>query len=233
MKIYHSNDGSVNNFQNTPSNESVAEMSISGSLSDIECDSGFVCSVAERAHIDSFDDLHRLRQNYLELQESGFYYETLSKTDAVSFLEAEPLGTFLLRDSSHARYLYALSVKTTQGATSIRIFYIGGCFGFDGDDEWLKPKPVFKSVISLVGHYVYQLKRYGRGLAMKGKADRKPVHIELKKPLTRQVSTLAHLSRLMINSHLASTFMYELSIAELPMLKSDDVLFLTQYPYPF
>lgn len=60
-----------------------------------------------------------------------------------------------MRDSSDARYLYALSIQTDKGPTSVRIHYSSRGFRLDSSqNELLDHLPKFRSVLHLVDHYV-------------------------------------------------------------------------------
>lgn len=47
------------------------------------------------------------------LKESGFYYESISPSQARQLLQPHPPGTFLVRASSDRRFLFSLSVRTS------------------------------------------------------------------------------------------------------------------------
>ena len=69
------------------------------------------------------------------------------------------MGTFLVRDSADPRYLYALSIQTERGPTSVRIHYTEGCFRLDADSLLAERLPKFRSVPDLIDFYVCQWKR--------------------------------------------------------------------------
>ena len=65
------------------------------------------------------------------------------------------IGTFLVRDSSDARYLYALSLQTDKGPTSVRIHYSSSGFRLDASNTGMADHlPRFRTVLDLVDHYV-------------------------------------------------------------------------------
>ena len=66
------------------------------------------------------------------------------------------MGTFLVRDSSDARYLYALSLQTDKGPTSVRIHYSTEGFRLDASVTLAMAEtlPRFRTVLNLVDHYV-------------------------------------------------------------------------------
>jgi len=47
------------------------------------------------------------------LKESGFYYGSISHSEARDLLQPHPPGTFLVRDSSQQRFLFSLTVRTS------------------------------------------------------------------------------------------------------------------------
>ncbi|XP_043930464.1 suppressor of cytokine signaling 1-like [Protopterus annectens] len=55
------------------------------------------------------------------LQVSGFYWGPLPMKEAHDKLKEEPMGTFLVRDSSQGNHLFSLSVKTETGPFSLRV----------------------------------------------------------------------------------------------------------------
>ena len=66
-----------------------------------------------------------------------------------------------MRDSSDARYLYALSFQTERGPTSVRVQYTdGGCFRLDASDSLLSQRlPKFRSILDLVDFYASRSNR--------------------------------------------------------------------------
>lgn len=53
----------------------------------------------------------------------GWYWGSITASEARQHLQKMPEGTFLVRDSTHPSYLFTLSVKTTRGPTNVRIEY--------------------------------------------------------------------------------------------------------------
>ncbi|KAG8187105.1 hypothetical protein JTE90_004851 [Oedothorax gibbosus] len=83
------------------------------------------------AFVDPEDDRRCLVENERSRELCGYYYGNLSWMDASTLLRRCQVGTFLVQDSAHHGYLYALSVQTRKGPTSIRIDYSGGKFKLD------------------------------------------------------------------------------------------------------
>lgn len=150
-------------------------------------------------------DLSRVRDALRTLRTSGYYYEGLSWQDADRLLRDCSVGTFLVRDSSDNRFLFALSVQTERGPTSVRIHYRRGQFRLDCEDALSSCMPWFSCVVRLVEHYV-QLSRSAKGhmcvwLDGHGRRD---LPIMLSRPLYRDPSSLQHLCRLALNRVAAS-----------------------------
>lgn len=145
-------------------------------------------------------DLKRLREVLRTLRTSGYYYEGLSWEGANQLLCDQPVGTFLVRDSSDDRFLFALSVQTERGPTSVRIHYRGGEFRLDCEDTLAASMPWFSCVVSLVEHYV-RLSRSAKGQMCvwwdgHGRRDLPTV---LTRPLYRKPASLQHLCRIALN----------------------------------
>nr|XP_037287416.1 suppressor of cytokine signaling 2-like [Rhipicephalus microplus] len=150
-------------------------------------------------------DLSRVRDALRTLRTSGYYYEGLSWEEAGRLLRGQPVGTFLVRDSSDNRFLFALSVQTERGPTSVRIHYWRGQFRLDCEDALAASMPWFSCVVSLVEHYV-RLSRSAKGqmcvwLDGHGRRD---LPIVLTRPLYRQPASLQHLCRIALNRSAAS-----------------------------
>ncbi|XP_025956362.2 suppressor of cytokine signaling 1-like [Dromaius novaehollandiae] len=62
------------------------------------------------------------------LQASDFYWGPLSVGEAHAKLQREPVGTYLVRDSSQGNYLFSLSVRMPTGPVSLRISFQEGYF---------------------------------------------------------------------------------------------------------
>ncbi|XP_078392480.1 suppressor of cytokine signaling 1-like [Cetorhinus maximus] len=65
------------------------------------------------------------------LEESGFYWGPLPVDQAHAMLTAEPVGTFLIRDSTQANHLFSLSVRAEKGPVSMRILFDKEHFWFN------------------------------------------------------------------------------------------------------
>ncbi|XP_070700746.1 cytokine-inducible SH2-containing protein-like [Pempheris klunzingeri] len=166
---------------------------------------------------DPAEDLRCITTTFQYLHTSGWYWGSISASEAREALLKKSEGTFLMRDSSHPQYMLALSVKTRCGPTSVRIEYSRGLFWLDSITPGLPHLQSFPDVLSLIQHYT------GSGHAPQGQAssdihpETKPdpakhsakdsgVPLRLKHPLHRPeaFSSLQHLTRLAINRHTKS-----------------------------
>ncbi|XP_072437944.1 cytokine-inducible SH2-containing protein-like isoform X1 [Chiloscyllium punctatum] len=173
-------------------------------------------------------DMQCITTTLRQLDLSGWYWGSLTASEAKQQLNKMPEGTFLIRDSSHPSYLLTLSVKTNRGPTNVRIEYSNGKFCLD---SYYLAKPrilAFKEVLSLIQHYVTSciVDRYDKStdsvsLPPKDTA----IHLKLIKPLHRKDSfpSLQHLCRLTINriTH---------QVDKLPLPKSVQG-YLEEYPF--
>ncbi|XP_075967003.1 cytokine-inducible SH2-containing protein-like [Anarhichas minor] len=164
--------------------------------------------------IDPAEDLRCITTTFQYLQTSGWYWRSISASEAREALLQQSEGTFLVRDSSHPQYMLALSVKTRCGPTSIRINYNRGSFWLDSISPSLPHLQSFPDVVSLIQHYK------ASGHTSQGQASddihpqTKPdpakhtakdsvVPLKLAHPLHKPEAfpSLQHLTRLNINRH--------------------------------
>uniref|UniRef100_T1IYW0 Uncharacterized protein n=1 Tax=Strigamia maritima TaxID=126957 RepID=T1IYW0_STRMM len=188
-------------------------------------------SAAKITHtvLDSTDDIARICDTYRHLQECGFYYEGIYLQDAVKLLEKKPVGTFLVRDSADSRYLFALSVQTERGPTSIRVHYVNGLFRLDAEANLLDNMPHFECVLKLIDYYVnLSQSDKARSHIWLDQNGRRDLHIRLCQPLYCRVRSLQHLCRTRI---LKSVGEREREMEQLPVPKAITA-FLRDYPYP-
>ncbi|XP_022049658.1 cytokine-inducible SH2-containing protein-like [Acanthochromis polyacanthus] len=163
---------------------------------------------------DPAEDLRCIAATFQYLHTSGWYWGSVSASEAREALLTKSEGTFLVRDSSHPQYMLALSVKTRYGPTSVRIEYNRGCFWLDSISPGLPHLQSFPDVPSLIQHYS------GSGQTPQDQASsdilpqNKPdaaqhaakdsgVPLKLTNPLHRLkvFPSLQHLARLTINRH--------------------------------
>lgn len=145
---------------------------------------------------------------------AGWYWGSISASEAREALLTKSEGTFLLRDSSHPQYMLALSVKTCCGPTSVRIEYSRGAFWLDSFSPGMPQLQSFPDVLSLLQHYTgsghMPQEQASSDLRRKTKPDHvhhtakdRGVPLKLMQPLFKPEAfpTLQHLVRLTINRH--------------------------------
>ncbi|XP_059809480.1 suppressor of cytokine signaling 1-like [Hypanus sabinus] len=84
-------------------------------------------------HFRTFQNEERetVERSLRSLNEGGFYWGPLPVEKAHAMLKAEPVGTFLVRDSTQADHLFSLSVRAHRGPVSMRIKFKKERFWFD------------------------------------------------------------------------------------------------------
>lgn len=138
-----------------------------------------------------------------KLQESGFYWGAITGKEANAMLETEATGTFLIRDSSDNRHLFALSVKTESGTKNLRIQCDSASFYLQTDPKNIQSIPHFDCVLKLVHYYMSQSKgNTHSGTIYYIYSGGEKIPLELIKPLPCSLSTLQHLCRKTLNGHL-------------------------------
>ncbi|XP_075701829.1 suppressor of cytokine signaling 3 [Rhinoderma darwinii] len=160
-----------------------------------------------------------------KLQESGFYWSTVTGSQANLLLRTEPAGTFLIRDSSDNRHFFTLSVKTESGTKNLRIQCEPCGFSLQTDPRSLQPVPRFDCVLKLLRHY---MSTKDSGSAKKSYyiySGVERVPLLLSRPLSSSVSSLQHLCRKAVNGQLEEYSARE----QLPMPIKD---FLQEYDSP-
>ncbi|XP_006511698.1 cytokine-inducible SH2-containing protein isoform X1 [Mus musculus] len=195
--------------------------------------------------LDPEGDLLCIAKTFSYLRESGWYWGSITASEARQHLQKMPEGTFLVRDSTHPSYLFTLSVKTTRGPTNVRIEYADSSFRLDSNCLSRPRILAFPDVVSLVQHYVASCAADTRSdspdpaptpaLPM-SKQDAPSdsvlpipvataVHLKLVQPFVRRSSarSLQHLCRLVINRLVA-----DVDCLPLPRRMAD---YLRQYPF--
>ncbi|XP_068998737.1 cytokine-inducible SH2-containing protein-like [Embiotoca jacksoni] len=163
---------------------------------------------------DPAEDLRCITTTFQYLQTSGWYWGSISASEAREALLTKSEGTFLVRDSSHPQYMLALSVKTRCGPTSVRIEYSRGCFWLDSISPGLPHLQTFPDVLSLVQHHTVSGHTRQHQTSDDIHPQTKPepaqhtakdsgVPLKLKHPLHKLeiFPSLQHLTRLTINRH--------------------------------
>ncbi|XP_035378535.1 suppressor of cytokine signaling 2-like [Electrophorus electricus] len=150
----------------------------------------------------STHDAERLRGAMTHLYESGWYWGSVTASEAKRLLLEAVDGTFLLRDSSNPAYLLTLSVRTALGTTHLRIEYAGGNFGFDSAAVARPRLRQFKGAVDLVQHYALAHRREAEsGHAPAQVGPETPLQLKLTRPLCKAAPSLQHLCRVAINRH--------------------------------
>ncbi|KAM9814123.1 cytokine-inducible SH2-containing protein-like [Neosynchiropus ocellatus] len=168
-----------------------------------------LCSPQDLApSLNATEDLVCIASNLRYLQTSGWYWGSISASEAREALLTMSEGTFLVRDSSHPQYMLALSVKTRYGPTSVRIEYNWGSFWLNSISPGVPDLQSFPDVPSLIQHYTAPGRTpqdsirpttdsNSSQLATKDKG----ILLRLRRPLLRPLAfpSLQHLTRLTIN----------------------------------
>lgn len=163
------------------------------------------------------------------LHTCGWYWGAITNTEAMRILKSKPCGTFLLRDSSHSRHYFTLSVRTSRGITSIRVLFERGRFTLDNLNTELRQSiPNFDCVLKLICYYVH-LSNNQDGRKLLAKPDKnveEDTCVVLRKPLFREVPSLKHLCRRVINTTQL--------LRNVPRIKLPRTIesYLLKYPYP-
>ncbi|XP_032405870.1 cytokine inducible SH2-containing protein b isoform X2 [Xiphophorus hellerii] len=180
-------------------------------------------------------DLQCITTNFQYLQTTGWYWGSISASQAREVLQSKSEGTFLVRDSSHPQYMLALSVKTRCGPTSVRIEYNRGSFWLDSTSPQLPHLQAFPDVPSLVQHYTASGQTAQDLESVRPQTKPEPVQraakdsgvpLKLLRPLhnvQQGFPSLQHLARLAINKHTNCTDQLPLPK---PLLR-----FLQNYPF--
>ncbi|KAM6126310.1 cytokine-inducible SH2-containing protein [Phoenicopterus ruber ruber] len=184
---------------------------------------------------DPEEDLLCIAKTFSYLRESGWYWGSITASEAKQHLQKMPEGTFLVRDSTHPSYLFTLSVKTNRGPTNVRIEYTDSKFRLDSN-YLSKPRILaFPDVVSLIQHYVTSCTMESKNEApypppsplppMQKEMAAAAVHLKLIRPLSRKdtIPSLQHLCRLRINKSTANV-----DQLPLPRRMGD---YLKQYPF--
>ncbi|AWP02804.1 putative cytokine-inducible SH2-containing protein-like [Scophthalmus maximus] len=157
---------------------------------------------------DPAEDLRCIATTFQYLQTSGWYWGSISASEAREALLTKSEGTFLVRDSSHPQFVLALSVKTSCGPTSVRIEYSRGCFWLDSISPGLPRLQSFPDILSLIQHYKSSghtaQDQASNGIHTKTKPNpASGVALKLTNPLHKPEAfpSLQHLARLTLNRH--------------------------------
>ncbi|XP_037009985.1 suppressor of cytokine signaling 2-like [Artibeus jamaicensis] len=137
-----------------------------------------------------------LAKAWEELNQTGWYWGSMTVSEAKEKLKEAPEGTFLIRDSSHSDFLLTISVKTLAGPTNLRIEYQNGKFRLDSILCVKSQLHQFDSVVQLIDYYVRMCREKWANRAAHPSGG---LHLYLTKPLYTAAPPLQHLCRLTIN----------------------------------
>lgn len=172
-----------------------------------------------------------------KLEESGFYWGAITGIKAKSLLQDQPVGTFLVRDSSDARHLFTVTLVTATGITNIRIIFCEGLFSLDKKDTLIRQSeedfkqrssPRFDCVVKMVFYYMLVSRKIlqEKGQATPPKSDKTSTPIFLLWiPLYKEVSSLQHLCRRALNRQI-------ITAGDKESIPYPVKYYLSQYPYP-
>lgn len=160
------------------------------------------------------------------LQESGFYWGSISGRDAIHLLSMEPSGTFLMRDSSDNKHFFTLSFKTDSGTKNLRVKCDNKSFYLQTESKSMQSVPRFDCVLKLIHHYMPSPLsiRNSRNSYYIFTEDEK-IPLELLRPLPCIMSSLQHLCRKTVNGHIDASSKRE----QLPQQLKE---FLQEYDAP-
>lgn len=128
---------------------------------------------------------HTLRQ----LKMCGWYWGALSSADANRILKNGENGSFIMRDSSDACHLFALSLKANNIVISVRVAFSKGQFKLDSCRQ--EDCPSFGSVVDLIDYYLESDKHTFQVTV----PELGEFPVTLKHPILKEVPTLQHLCR--------------------------------------
>ncbi|XP_067830702.1 suppressor of cytokine signaling 1-like [Heptranchias perlo] len=91
------------------------------------------CPPEPPIHLRTFrnEEWEMVNRTLRTLNESGFYWGPLSVERAHAMLTTEPVGTFLVRDSTQADQLFSLSIRAEKEPVSMRIMFKKEHFWFN------------------------------------------------------------------------------------------------------
>jgi hypothetical protein len=169
------------------------------------------------------------------LTQSGWYYGNFTSEDAQRLLQKEPVGTFIVRDSSDVRCHYSLSFRTCRETNNIRIHYCNGTFHLDSVEQNCAKLQRWDNVVLLVD-YLARVTQAARSVVAGRFVERSGdygIPISLQKPKLNRVLDLKHMCRLSINRSLPetdskATVQNNMDKLPLPRLMKD---YMKEYPY--
>lgn len=172
-----------------------------------------------------------------KLEKSGFYWGAISALKAKVLLRDQPVGKFLVRDSSDSRHLFTITLVTTTGITNVRIVLCEGLYSVDKKDTYTTERnieefqqyssPRFDCVVKMIFYYMLVTRKVLQGDSSETLENTRTAKFLLWSPLYKEVASLQHLCRKALNKQLLAN-----GIKDLPAVPSTVKLYLSQYPYP-
>ncbi|KAL9957752.1 hypothetical protein ACROYT_G034689 [Oculina patagonica] len=174
-----------------------------------------------------------------KLEKSGFYWGAISGIKAKALLRDQPVGKFLVRDSTDAKHLFTITLVTAAGITNVRIVFCEGLFSLDKKDTFTaktneefhrRCAPRFDCVVKMVFYYMLVTRKILQGDEQGASGiweDSGTAKFLLWSPLYKEVSSLQHLCRKALNNQLLAN-----GVKDLPAVPHTVKLYLSQYPYP-
>lgn len=180
---------------------------------------------------------NRLAAVLERLEDSCWYWGDMDSAEAMQKLKHQPIGTYLLRDSTDSRHLLTLSVRTDKAMTNVRILFKRGRFALDSIEPVDKNMPNFDCVLKLIYYYVrvsnnldgrkvLAVESNGKPNDTADSAQQQEIPFVLKKPLFCKPATLKHLSRKAINK---ACNLEQVLTLNLPLTVEN---YIMAYPYP-
>lgn len=181
-----------------------------------------------------------------KLEKSGFYWGAISGIKAKALLRDQPVGTFLVRDSSDPRHLFTITLVSTAGITNVRIVFVEGLFSLDKKRDTFtmntskefqhRHSPRFDCVVKMIFYYMLVTRNILQGDVEQG-ASAIPLEntgtpkFILCSPLYNEISSLQHLCRKALNNQLLASGS---GVKDLPATCIPHTVksYLSQYPYP-
>ena len=172
-----------------------------------------------------------------KLEKSGFYWGAITALKAKALLRDQPVGKFLVRDSSDSRHLFTITLVTATGITNVRIVLCEGLYSVDKKDTYTTKRnseefqhrstPRFDCVVKMVFYYMLVTRKLFRQDASETLENTRTAKFLLWSPLYKEVSSLQHLCRKALNNQLLAE-----GIKDLPAVPNTVMAYLSQYPYP-
>lgn len=187
--------------------------------------------------------LNKLKTCVETLKSSGWYWNKLSSENAMSIVEKKGLGAFLIRDSTHQKYLFTLTVHTTNGPTNVRILFKHGHFGLDCDGSAQDNSGIrFNCVVAMIAHYVNNSRKFKRiehKKQKRGEENGGPINqtdssiaLLLLAPCKKSVPTLQHMARVSINKKLSKKSARNAGLKMEDLIKNQELIeYCRKYPY--